>query len=90
MYSLSLLMSLSLSANHTLCSKQASSDDDTLVTLELPEALSPRVMNALKADPRTVDIRSLAPHFYNLGARMLETDEDAEMVDVMSEVRFSC
>ena len=61
----------------------------SLVTLDLPSALSPRVLNALKADSRTVDLRALAPHFYNLGARTLELYEDEEMVEVLSEVRTS-
>ncbi|KAI9765575.1 MAG: DNA replication protein [Geoglossum simile] len=56
-----------------------------LVTLDLPSALSLRVINALKADPRTVDLRSLAPHFYGLGARILELFEEEEMVEVLSE-----
>ncbi|KAJ9635149.1 DNA replication protein [Coniosporium tulheliwenetii] len=45
----------------------------------------PRVLNALKADPRTVDLRALAPHFYALGARMLELFEEEEVGDVLSE-----
>ena len=57
-----------------------------LVTLDLPKALSPRVLNALKADPRTVDLRALAPHFYNLAARMLELFEEEEMIDVLNDV----
>ncbi|KAN0071315.1 hypothetical protein V8E54_010746 [Elaphomyces granulatus] len=56
-----------------------------LVTLDLPSALSTRVMNALKADPRTVDLRSLAPHFYRLGVRILELFEEEEMVDILIE-----
>lgn len=57
-----------------------------LVTLDLPSALFERVMNALKADPRTVDLRSLAPHFYNLSERILELFEEEEMVDILSDV----
>ncbi|KAI9664680.1 MAG: DNA replication protein [Bathelium mastoideum] len=56
-----------------------------LVTLDLPAALSQRVMNALKADPRTVDLRAQAPHFYSLAARMLELFEEEEMIDVLTE-----
>ncbi|KAJ9666659.1 DNA replication protein [Coniosporium apollinis] len=56
-----------------------------LLTLDLPTSLSPRVLNALKADPRTVDLRALAPHFYALGARMLELFEEEEVGDVLSE-----
>lgn len=58
----------------------------SLVTIDPPSALSPRVLNALKADPRTVDLRALAPHFYNLGARILELFEEEEMIEVLSEV----
>jgi GINS complex subunit 3 len=58
----------------------------SLVTLDPPSALSPRVLNALKADPRTVDLRALAPHFYDLGARILELFEEEEMIEVLSDV----
>jgi hypothetical protein len=58
-----------------------------LVTLDFPSALSPRVINALKADPNTVDLRAQAPHFYALGARILELFEEEEIVDVLLEVR---
>ena len=58
----------------------------SLVTIDPPSALSPRVLNALKADPRTVDLRALAPHFYNLGARILELFEEEAMIEVLSDV----
>ncbi|KAI9700114.1 MAG: DNA replication protein [Candelina mexicana] len=59
----------------------------SFATLDIPNALSQGVLNALKADPRTVDLRSLATHFYSLGARALELfeDEEEEMVGVLSE-----
>ena len=75
------------------CLPRSGSSADTdnrhvgLVTLDLPLALSERVMNALKADPRTVDLRALAPHFYGLGVRILELFEEEEMVDILSDVR---
>ncbi|KAL1627600.1 DNA replication protein [Neofusicoccum ribis] len=56
-----------------------------MATLDLPAALSARVMNALKADPRTVDLRALAPHFYALGARMLELFDEEEMGEILAE-----
>lgn len=43
-------------------------------------------MNALKADPRTVDLRSLAPHFYRLGVRILQLFEEEEIMEVLSDV----
>lgn len=69
-----------------LALSQSLSTSGALVTLDLPPALSSRVMNALKADPRTVDLRALAPHFFGLGARMLELFEEEEWVEVLSEV----
>jgi GINS complex subunit 3 len=56
-----------------------------LVTLDLPPSLSPRIMNALKADPKSVDLRALAQHFYRLGARILELFEEEEVCDVLME-----
>lgn len=58
-----------------------------LATLDLPTALSQRVVNALRANPKTVELRSQAQHFYNLGARMTELFEGDEMVDVLTDVR---
>ena len=69
-----------------VCGCRARLGTARLVTLDMPEALSERVMNALKADPRTVDLRALAPHFYNLSERILELFEEEEMVDVLSDV----
>lgn len=45
-----------------------------------------RVINALKADPNSVDLRAQAPHFYALGARILDLFEDDDIVDVLTEV----
>lgn len=50
----------------------------------MPAALSQRVVNALKADPKTVDLRAQAQHFYSLGARIMELFEEEEMVDVLT------
>ena len=56
------------------------------MTLDLPQALSQRVINALKADPRTVDLRALVPHFYGLGTRVLDLFEEEEITDVLIDV----
>lgn len=42
-------------------------------------------MNALKADPKSVDLRALAQNFYGLGARILELFEEEEVCDVLME-----
>ena len=47
------------------------------------------MLNALKADPRTIDLRSLAPHFYSLSERVLELFEEEEMVEVLLNVCLS-
>lgn len=59
----------------------------TLCTLDLPASISPRVLAALKAGPKTVDLRQLASHYYELAARVLDLFEEEEVVDVLSEVR---
>jgi len=56
-----------------------------LATLDLPNTLSQRVINALKADPKTVDLRAQAQQFYALAARMLELFDEEEIVDVLTE-----
>jgi GINS complex subunit 3 len=58
-----------------------------VVSLDLPTALGPRIQNALKADPTTVDLRSLASHFYSLGERILSLLEEDELVDILTEVQ---
>ena len=60
-----------------------------MATIDLPHALSQRVVNALKADPRTVDLRAQAAHFFGLGARMMDLFEEEELVDVLIEVHLS-
>ena len=45
------------------------------------------MLAALKAGPKTVDLRQLASHYYDLAARVLELFEEEEIVDVLSEVR---
>ncbi|KAK5256449.1 DNA replication protein, partial [Exophiala xenobiotica] len=42
-----------------------------------------RVINALKANPRTVDLRAQAPHYYALGARIMELFEDQAVLDTL-------
>lgn len=60
-----------------------------MATIDMPTALSPRVMNALKASPRTVDLRAQVPHFYSLGIRMLELFEEDEIVEVLTDVSIN-
>lgn len=59
-----------------------------LVALDFPAPLQQRVVNALKADPRTVDLRAQAPQYYSLGAKILDLFEDEELADVLMEVIF--
>lgn len=67
-------------------SKPAGPASNSLATLDMPSALGPRVLNALRADPKSVDLRAQAPWFYGLGGRMLELFEEEEVVGVLSDV----
>ncbi|KAI6804507.1 hypothetical protein KC361_g136 [Hortaea werneckii] len=60
----------------------------SLASLDMPFALGPRVLNALKADPKSVDVRAQAPWFYGLGERMLELFEDEEVGEVLLECQL--
>lgn len=67
-------------------SKPTGQDQSSLATLDLPPALGHRVMNALRADPKSVDVRAQAQFFYGMGERMLELFDDDELVDVLMDV----
>lgn len=56
-----------------------------LLSMSLPASLSPRVLSALRADPLTVDLRALSPHFFALGCRVLDLFEEDEILDVLEE-----
>lgn len=58
----------------------------SLASLDMPSALGPRVINALKADPKSVDIKAQAKWFYGLGERMLDLFEEEEMTEVLNDV----
>ncbi|GAO51047.1 GINS complex subunit Psf3 [Saitoella complicata NRRL Y-17804] len=51
--------------------------------LHLPPPFSSRVRNALKADPKSVDLRAWSPHFYGVGVRLLGVVRDEELVQVL-------
>ena len=55
------------------------------VTLDFPPSLQTRVINALKADAKSVDLRSQEAHFYSLGCQVLELFEEDELVDVLTD-----
>lgn len=59
-----------------------------LVNLDFPAPLQQKVTNALKADPKSVDLRVQAPHFYALGAKILDLFEDDDVVDILSDVCY--
>ncbi|KAI4115547.1 MAG: hypothetical protein LQ338_007840 [Usnochroma carphineum] len=73
-----------------LAIQRLSPTSSPLASIDLPLSLSPRVLNALKADPRTVDLRGLEVNFYEGAARVLEVLEEEEVGDVLVEVCRPC
>ena len=61
-------------------------DSRPLLTLDLPASLGPRVLNALKADAKSVDLRALDVYFFEGASRVLELLEEEGVGDVVSEV----
>ncbi|ERT03360.1 hypothetical protein HMPREF1624_01673 [Sporothrix schenckii ATCC 58251] len=62
-----------------------SEDAKPFLTLNLPPALRHDVVQALKADPRTVPLRDQSAHFYALATRMLDLFEDADLAAVLRD-----
>ncbi|CAK7270795.1 DNA replication protein [Sporothrix epigloea] len=63
----------------------SSADAKPFLTLNLPHALRHDVLQALKADPRTVPLRDQSAHFYALATRMLDLFEDADLATVLRD-----
>ena len=68
-----------------LAVNRISGGDKSFLTMDMPAALSKRVVSALKADPKTVSVRQQAPLFYALGARMLDLFDEEELVEVLTD-----
>ncbi|KAI4163176.1 MAG: hypothetical protein LQ342_003304 [Letrouitia transgressa] len=60
-------------------------NDRPVLTADLPASLSPRVLNALRADPRTVDLRAIEPYFYEGVVRLLDLFEEDEIGDLVGQ-----
>lgn len=67
-------------------SKPGGPSSASLASLDMPNALGPRVLNALRADPKSVDIRAQAQWFYGLSERMLDLFEEEETVATVIDV----
>jgi len=70
-------------------SSASATSSKSLVDLDLPASLTPRVMNALKADAKSVDLRAQAQHFYGLSARVLDLfdEEEVDLAVLMNTFR---
>lgn len=67
-------------------SKPAGPSSTSLASLDMPPALGPRVLNALSADPKSVELRAQAQWFYGLGERMLDLFEEEKTVELLIDV----
>ncbi|EFW98858.1 gins complex subunit [Grosmannia clavigera kw1407] len=61
----------------------ASDDNPPFLTLNLPPALTNDVVQALKADPRSVPLRDQSAHFYSLATRILDLFEERDLAVVL-------
>ena len=69
-------------------SKPAGPSSASLASLDMPTALGHRVLNALRADPKSVDLRAQAQWFYGLGERMLDLFGDEDVAEVVNNVCY--
>ncbi|KAK3624199.1 DNA replication protein [Elasticomyces elasticus] len=66
-------------------SKPAGPESEALATVDMPQALGGRVMNALRAGGGSVELRGQAMAWYGLAASMLELFEDEEVATVVCD-----
>lgn len=66
-------------------SSGSTNDEDAkaFVSLSLPDALSNECIQALKADPRAVQLRQRSMNFYALATRLMDLFEEQELDDVL-------
>lgn len=57
--------------------------EDSFVELLQPEFVGPRVLNAIRADPTSVDLHTIASNFYRLAEKWLALFNDTELVEVV-------
>ncbi|KAL8683589.1 MAG: hypothetical protein Q9186_000501 [Xanthomendoza sp. 1 TL-2023] len=79
-----------LLAVQTIPTGPSSSSNSTarpLLNLDLPTSLQPRVLNALRADAKSVDMRGLEVYFYEGASRVLELLEEEEVGEGVAEKR---
>ncbi|SCU84396.1 LAME_0C09318g1_1 [Lachancea meyersii CBS 8951] len=65
----------------------SSVDDDEafpFVELMAPELLAPRVINAIKSGPATLDVHSINSHFYALAIKWATLFNDRDLVEVLN------
>jgi len=60
-------------------------EGSALAALEMPEALGLKVMNALRADPKSVALKQQSMYFYGVGERMLQLFDDDEVAEVLTD-----
>ena len=69
-----------------LCVQRLGPAGNAIVTLSPPSAIAgDRQLNALKADPRVVDLRSWCRFYWGFGGRWVELWDDDEVVEVLGE-----
>lgn len=64
-------------------SSSADEDGKSFVNLSLPDALSNECIQALKADPRAVQLRQRSMNFYGLSTRLMDLFEERELDSVL-------
>lgn len=72
-----------LALANTAASSSDPDDARSFVSLNLPSPLADEVIQALKADPRSVPLRDRSPHFFSLSTRILDLFEERDLAAVL-------
>jgi GINS complex subunit 3 len=68
-----------------LSGDDSNGNETMLVTLEIPAVLGKNVRKAIRADPRTINLRALAPYYYAYGTLILDYFNRPQITRAMQE-----
>ncbi|EGO53879.1 DNA replication complex GINS protein psf-3 [Neurospora tetrasperma FGSC 2508] len=80
---------LAIANTGTIDMDDPSQSSKSFITFDLPPALGNDVVQALKADPRSVPLRDQSAHFYALATHMMELSEEPELSAVLRKTFVS-
>lgn len=61
-------------------------EGQAFINLEKPDSLGVKVMNAIKADPVSLDVHSILPNYYKIAEKWCNLFSDQELSDIVQQM----